>query len=72
MPKEFQEGLTDKEKEELLTILEEQGKTKWFKKMERTHGNTTDFKSTFYKQRRTRENIEVSTFKSIDKSTSKI
>jgi hypothetical protein len=32
MPKEFQKGLTDKEKEELLTILEEQGKTKWFKK----------------------------------------
>jgi hypothetical protein len=32
MPKEIQEGLTDKEKEELLTILEEQGKTKWFKK----------------------------------------
>jgi hypothetical protein len=32
MPKKIQEGLTDKERKELLTILEEQGKTKWFKK----------------------------------------
>jgi len=32
MPKEFQEDLTDKEKKELLTILEEQGRIKWFKK----------------------------------------
>ena len=29
MPKEFQKGLTDKEKGELLTILEEQGKINW-------------------------------------------
>jgi hypothetical protein len=32
MSKEFQKGLTDKERKELLTILEERGRIKWFKK----------------------------------------
>jgi hypothetical protein len=32
MPRENQEGLSDKEKDRLLEILEEQGRTKWFKR----------------------------------------